>query len=91
MHAHAEILHRLLNPGVIAVVRVDHPSKALPTAEALLAGGVIAIELTMTIPNALEAIREAAGRLGGDALIGVGTVLDARVASAAIDAGAQFV
>jgi 2-dehydro-3-deoxyphosphogluconate aldolase/(4S)-4-hydroxy-2-oxoglutarate aldolase len=57
----------------------------------LLAGGIIAIEITMTTPNALAAIREARNRLGHRALIGVGTVLDAETCRAAIDAGAEFI
>lgn len=63
----------------------------MPLSEALLAGGVIAIEITMTTPNAIEAIREASAKLGDKALIGVGTVLDVETCQKAIEAGAQFV
>jgi 2-dehydro-3-deoxyphosphogluconate aldolase/(4S)-4-hydroxy-2-oxoglutarate aldolase len=59
----------------------------LPLFEALIAGGVRAIEITMTNPNALSAIREAREKIGERALIGVGTVLDADTCRAAIAAG----
>jgi 2-dehydro-3-deoxyphosphogluconate aldolase/(4S)-4-hydroxy-2-oxoglutarate aldolase len=63
----------------------------LPLSEALIAGGVRVIEITMTTPNALAAIREAREKLGQRALIGVGTVLDGDTCRAAIAAGAEFV
>lgn len=91
MRSRAEIIVQLTDPGIIAVVRTDRPEQALPVCEALLAGGVIAVELTMTIPNALDAIRQAAARYGKQALIGAGTVLNADTARAAIAAGAEYV
>ncbi len=91
MRTKAEIISLLTNPGIIAVVRAQSPAQVLPLAEALLAGGVIAIEITMTTPNAIEAIREAHRELGSRALIGVGTVLDVGTCRSALDAGAQFV
>jgi 2-dehydro-3-deoxyphosphogluconate aldolase/(4S)-4-hydroxy-2-oxoglutarate aldolase len=87
----SEIIGRLTNPGIIAVVRAQNPQQVPPLCEALIAGGVIAIEITMTTPNAIEAIRDARQRLGDRALIGVGTVLDAATCRAAIMAGAEFV
>jgi 2-dehydro-3-deoxyphosphogluconate aldolase/(4S)-4-hydroxy-2-oxoglutarate aldolase len=86
-----QIIGRLLNPGIIAVVRAKRTDQAVPLAEALVAGGVIAVEITMTTPNAITAIREACAKLDDRALIGVGTVLDEATCQAAIDAGAQFV
>lgn len=86
-----QIIERLLNPGVIAVVRAKRTDQAVPLAEALVAGGVISVEITMTTPNAIAAIKEASSKLGERALIGVGTVLDEQTCQAAIDAGAQFV
>jgi 2-dehydro-3-deoxyphosphogluconate aldolase/(4S)-4-hydroxy-2-oxoglutarate aldolase len=91
MRSKSEIISLLTNPGIIAVVRARSPEQVLPLSEALLAGGVVAIEITMTTPNAIAAIREASEKLGDRALIGVGTVLDADTCRAAIDAGAQFV
>jgi 2-dehydro-3-deoxyphosphogluconate aldolase/(4S)-4-hydroxy-2-oxoglutarate aldolase len=87
----AEIISLLTNPGIIAVVRAQSAAQVLPLSEALLAGGVIAIEITTTTPNAIEAIRQAHRELGARALIGVGTVLDVETCRSALDAGAQFV
>ena len=91
MRTKAEIISLLTNPGIIAVVRAQKAEQVLPLSEALIAGGVIAIEITMTTPNAIAAIREASGRLGSRALIGVGTVLDGDTCRAALAAGAEFV
>jgi 2-dehydro-3-deoxyphosphogluconate aldolase/(4S)-4-hydroxy-2-oxoglutarate aldolase len=77
--------------GVIAVVRLDDLSKAVPLTEALVAGGVRAVEFTFTNPAAGEAIATASAALGSRALIGAGSVLDAETARVAILAGARFV
>jgi 2-dehydro-3-deoxyphosphogluconate aldolase / (4S)-4-hydroxy-2-oxoglutarate aldolase len=82
---------RLLDPGIIAVVRARQADQIPPLSEALVAGGVIAIEITLTTPNAIAAIRAASRALGASALIGVGTVLDIASCKSAIDAGARFV
>src|SRR6266480_148652 len=91
MRTKAEIISLLTDPGIIAVVRAQKAEQVLPLSEALIAGGVIAIEITMTTPNAIEAIRGAKTTLGDRGLIGVGTVLDAESCRAAIEAGAEFV
>ena len=87
----SEICALLTDPGIIAVVRAKSAEQVPPLTEALLAGGVIAIEITMTTPNAIAAIREAAKKFGSRALIGVGTVLDVETCRQAIAAGAEFV
>ncbi len=86
-----QIVSLVTDPGIIAVVRAKTASQVIPISEALLAGGVIAIEITMTTPNAIEAIRHAREILGDRALVGVGTVLDAATCRAALGAGAEFV
>lgn len=86
-----EIRRKLEKPGIVAVVRARSREQALPLSRALLAGGVSAIEITMTTPGAIEAIREVALALGPEALVGVGTVLDRATAEAAVAAGARFV
>src|SRR5688500_6016110 len=91
MRTKAEIIAQLTDPGIIAVVRAKNRSQAMPIAEALLAGGVIAVEITLTTPDALAAICEVSEKLGDRALVGVGTVLDGTTCRAAIAAGAQFV
>lgn len=91
MRPKSEVIKHLLNPGIVAVVRAPRPDLCTPLARALLEGGVIAIEITMTTPNAIEAIRATSKAVESQALIGVGTVLDAKTAHAAIEAGAEFV
>src|SRR5256885_1127497 len=91
MRSKSEIISLLTDPGIIAVVRAQQTDQVLPLSEALIAGGVIAIEITMTTPNAIEAIRGAKKTLGDRGLIGVGTVLDVLTCRAAIEAGAEFV
>jgi 2-dehydro-3-deoxyphosphogluconate aldolase/(4S)-4-hydroxy-2-oxoglutarate aldolase len=91
MRSQVEIISLLTNPGIVAIIRTERTEQVLPVCEALLAGGVIAVEITMTVPNALEAIRLASRQYGTRALIGVGTVLNAAAARAAIEAGAEYV
>ena len=91
MRTKPEIISLLTNPGIIAIVRAQQAAQVAPLFEALIAGGVKAIEITMTTPNALAAIREAREKIGERALIGVGTVLDADTCRAAIAAGAEFI
>jgi len=91
MRSRSEIISLLTNPGIIAVVRAQRQDQVLPLSEALIAGGVIAVEVTLTTPNAIEAIRETKQRVGPRGLIGVGTVLDAKTCRATLEAGAEFV
>jgi len=91
MRSKSEIVSRLIDPGIIAVVRAQKAEQVLPLSEALIGGGIIAIEITMTTPNAIETIRETSRRIGARGVIGVGTVLDARTCRQAIEAGAEFV
>ena len=91
MRSRSEIVSLLTDPGLIAVIRTNHHEEVLPVCEALLAGGIHALEITLTIPRAIEAIREARAVLGQRAVIGVGTVLSAVAADEAISAGAEFV
>ncbi len=91
MRTKSEIISLLTNPGIIAVVRAQKAEQVIPLSEALLAGGVNVVEITMTTPNAIAAIREARQKIGERALIGVGTVLDAKTCKEALEAGAEFV
>jgi 2-dehydro-3-deoxyphosphogluconate aldolase/(4S)-4-hydroxy-2-oxoglutarate aldolase len=86
-----QIIAMLTDPGIIAVVRAQTAEQVVPLSNALIAGGVKAIEITMTTPNAIEAIRHARERIGEQALFGVGTVLDQKTCQAALSAGAEFV
>src|SRR6267143_1524339 len=91
MRSKSEVISLLTNPGIIAVVRTESADQILPLSEALIAGGVMAIEITMTTPNAIAAIRDLAKKIGSRGVIGVGTVLDVTTCRAAVGAGAEFV
>src|SRR5437870_4459541 len=91
MVSRAEIVSRLLEPGIIAVVRTEQTEEVIPIAEALVAGGVVAIEITLTVPNADIAIRAARERFGERALIGAGSVLNSAQCQMVLKAGTQFV
>ena len=91
MRDKSEVIAALTDPGIIAVVRAQSRGQVLPLSEALLAGGVRAIEITTSTPEAIEAIREATKALGERAFIGVGTVLDVETCHAACEAGAEFI
>ena len=84
-------LSRILDCGVVAVVRARDGGQLVQVVRALIDGGVLAVEITFTVPNALDVIRHAAAELGDRAIIGAGTVLDAETARAALLAGAHFV
>ncbi len=86
-----QVLDRLLAAKAVAVIRMKDAAKLAETAAALRRGGVTAIEITMTVPGAVEIIREMAGRKAEGTLIGAGTVLDAGTAASVIEAGADFV
>lgn len=85
-----EKLALIRQSGVIAILRANSSAQLIAAAEAVRAGGVRAIEVTMTTPGALRVIEEAAARFGDEVLFGAGTVLDAETARAAILAGAAF-
>jgi 2-dehydro-3-deoxyphosphogluconate aldolase/(4S)-4-hydroxy-2-oxoglutarate aldolase len=86
-----ETTARIEHDGVVAVVRLDDDAALPQLVDALRAGGVHAIELTMTVPRAIESIRQLASSAPAGTLIGAGTVLDLDTAWRAIDAGARFV
>src|SRR4051794_11468307 len=87
----SEIIPHLLAPGIIAILRADSTAGFVEVAEALYAGGITALEVTMTTPGALEAIGEIAARFEGRMIVGVGSVIDADTCRTAIVSGAEFV
>src|SRR5262245_13631110 len=87
----AAIAQQLEQLGVVAVIRLKEPGKLRAVVGALAAGGVRALEVTMTVPRAVDLIRELAPTMPDGFLLGAGTVTDARTARAVIDAGASFV
>lgn len=86
-----EIISGLLTPGVVAIIRADNSEQLIDASRALIDGGVSGIEVTMTTPNALQVIADVTRVFGNKALVGVGSVLDAKTAQAALEAGAQYV
>lgn len=91
MATHFEILARLIEGKIVAVVRLDSADELVKVANALKEGGITTIEFTMSAPGVLEMIREATVHFGRDVLMGAGTVLDPETARAAILAGAEFI
>jgi 2-dehydro-3-deoxyphosphogluconate aldolase/(4S)-4-hydroxy-2-oxoglutarate aldolase len=84
-----EILVELKKTIIVAIIRLDNAEEVYPTALALLKSGITAIEITMGTPNVIDEIRKIAAHPG--ILAGVGSVVDAETAKAAIEAGAQFI
>jgi 2-dehydro-3-deoxyphosphogluconate aldolase / (4S)-4-hydroxy-2-oxoglutarate aldolase len=84
-------LRHILDAGIVAVVRAADGSHLVEVIRALADGGVTVAEVTFTVPNALEVLRQARQTLGEQVLLGAGTVLDAETARAAILAGAEFI
>lgn len=85
------VLGRIRELGLVPVVRAESADLAAQAIEAIRAGGVDVLEITMTVPGAVRLIEDVAARCAKQAIIGAGTVLDAETARACILAGAQFV
>ena len=86
-----EQLKRLTETGVVAVIRTQDGDELVSICEALVEGGVVGVEITMTSPGATEAIYKASKVLKGKAIIGAGTVLDPETARVEMLAGADFI
>ena len=86
----AQVLERIRSTGLVPVIRARSADEASTAVEAIQAGGVGVLEITMTVPGAVELIAEVARR-APHALVGAGTVLDPQTALRCIEAGAQFV
>ncbi len=86
----AEAIRRVLEIGVVPVVRAESARQAMAAAEAVCAGGIPIVEVTMTVPGAVEVIAELVKTAGNELLVGAGTVLDAESARRCLHAGAQF-
>ena len=84
-------LQRILDSGIVAVIRAPSGELLVEVAEALLAGGVVAMEVTFTVPKAVQVIEKVADKLGDRIVLGAGTVLDGETARAAILAGAEYI
>ncbi len=87
----SETIKRIRETGVIPVVRAASADEAIQVVEAIKAGGVSVLEITMTVPGAVEVIAQLVNRFGDEATVGAGTVLDPEAAGACIEAGAKFI
>jgi len=82
---------RLREVRIIPIIRASSADAVVPVAEALLQAGLPVVEITLTVPNAIDAIGAVAKRFPGKVLVGAGTVTDAATARRAMDAGAEFI
>ena len=87
----SEVLARIIDSGVVAVIRMKDTNRLLKVIEAVRCGGVKVIEITMTVPGAVDIIRQLSKAVPADVLIGAGTVVDEETAEKVIEAGATFV
>jgi len=85
-----EVVKKIGEVGIIPVVRASSVEEVNRAIEAICAGGISVVEITMTVPNAISVIREVVQRRGADVLIGAGTVTNAEQAESCVRAGAQF-
>jgi 2-dehydro-3-deoxyphosphogluconate aldolase / (4S)-4-hydroxy-2-oxoglutarate aldolase len=85
-----DVIRRIGEIGIVPVVRASSVEEANRAVEAICAGGIPVVEITMTVPNAISVIRELVQRRGSDVLIGAGTVTNADQAESCLRAGAQF-
>ena len=88
--SHAPTLNRILEGGIVAVVRSETSEPLVKVVQALVEGGVTAAEVTFTVPDAIDVIREVRRKVGDSIVLGAGTVLDPETARAAILAGADY-
>ncbi len=86
-----EIVQKIEEVGVVAVVRGDNWEGAVEVSEAVIAGGINAIELTFTVPGVEHAIKALNDKYGDELMLGAGTVLDPETAKAAIQVGAKYI
>jgi 2-dehydro-3-deoxyphosphogluconate aldolase / (4S)-4-hydroxy-2-oxoglutarate aldolase len=86
-----DVLERIREVGLIPVVRAESAALAMRAVEAIKAGGVNVLEVTMTVPGAIAVIEQLTKAFGAEALIGAGTVLDPETADKCLQAGARFI
>jgi 2-dehydro-3-deoxyphosphogluconate aldolase/(4S)-4-hydroxy-2-oxoglutarate aldolase len=85
-----EVARRIFEIGIVPVVRAASAKQGMQAAEAICAGGIPIVEITMTVPGAIELIAQLYKSTGPEILVGAGTVLDSETAQRCLDAGAQF-
>jgi 2-dehydro-3-deoxyphosphogluconate aldolase/(4S)-4-hydroxy-2-oxoglutarate aldolase len=91
MHRDSPVVQAIERARIVAVIRIKEPAKLQAIVDALAEGGIRALEVTMSVPGAVELIRALAPRMPAGFLLGAGTVVDAETAHRVVDAGAQFI
>jgi 2-dehydro-3-deoxyphosphogluconate aldolase/(4S)-4-hydroxy-2-oxoglutarate aldolase len=86
-----EVLNRMISEGLVPVIRVTSASEAIDVSDAIKEGGVSFIEITMSVPGAIDVIKELTKKYKDEIIMGAGTVLDTETGRAALLAGAQFI
>src|SRR6516162_11430081 len=89
--AREQQLQRVLDGGIVAVVRSPDSQQLVEVARALADGGISVVEITMSVPGALDVLQRVRHALGDRLLLGAGTVLDAETARAVLLAGAEYI
>jgi 2-dehydro-3-deoxyphosphogluconate aldolase / (4S)-4-hydroxy-2-oxoglutarate aldolase len=85
------VIARIGEIGIVPVIRAATVENAMSAVEAIFAGGIPIVEITMTVPNAVSVIQKVAGEFGSRILLGAGTITTADQAKRALDSGAQFI
>jgi len=91
MNEKSQIIKAIQDCGIIAIIRTKTPEQVTDVCRSLLDGGINVLELTMTIPGAIEKFKQVDAEFGNKAILGMGSVLDAEMAQSAIKAGAKFI
>ncbi|MGB8474894.1 MAG: bifunctional 4-hydroxy-2-oxoglutarate aldolase/2-dehydro-3-deoxy-phosphogluconate aldolase [Candidatus Acidiferrum sp.] len=85
-----KVRERIIEIGIVPVVRAASAAEACIAADAVCQGGIPIVEITMTVPGAVDVIRELVKKCGSDVLVGAGTILNAQMAQQCLEAGALF-
>jgi 2-dehydro-3-deoxyphosphogluconate aldolase/(4S)-4-hydroxy-2-oxoglutarate aldolase len=85
-----EVARKVAEIGIVPVIRAATAKQGMMASEAVCEGGITVVEITMTVPGAIELISQLVKSMGSSVLVGAGTVLDAGTAQRCIDAGAEF-
>jgi 2-dehydro-3-deoxyphosphogluconate aldolase/(4S)-4-hydroxy-2-oxoglutarate aldolase len=86
-----EVFNRMMSEGLVPVIRVSSAQEAIDVADAIKEGGVTLIEITMSVPGAIDVIKGLAQKYRDEIIMGAGTILDPETGRAALLAGAQFI
>ena len=85
-----EVARKVAEIGIVPVIRAATAKQGMMACEAVCEGGITVVEITMTVPGAIELISQMVKSMGSSVLVGAGTVLDAGTAQRCVDAGAEF-